>query len=81
MSQGDWRKRLNRSWRAVSGCCCLLLLHPPTAYRIAFLETLGPLPGAMALSPERHARLTAEWAPHLDMIGGEVLARRSVEAA
>ena len=55
------------------------LLHPPTAYRIAFLETLGPLPGAMTPDAAVSARLAAEWAPHLDKIGREVLARRRVE--
>ena len=52
--------------------------HPPTAYRLGFLETLGHVLPALTLTPAAHTQLEAEWAPYRDKIGREVLARRSI---
>lgn len=53
--------------------------HPPTAYRLAFLKTLGQ-ENSFVLDDETWKKIWLELGPRLEALGAEVLNRRNVEA-
>jgi len=53
-------------------------MHPPTNYRLAFIETLGPMQGQLVVDDACWAKIEAEIAPYCEALGADVLSRRSV---
>ncbi len=54
--------------------------HPPTAYRLAFLETLGEKGRPAVVDDETWSKIWRALEPHLEAAGAEVLSRRELQA-
>ncbi len=49
--------------------------HPPTRFRIGFVEAIGPLPPTLAAEPGEMERIAAEFLPHAEKIAARVVDR------